>query len=98
MLGKLEEDPGRNLQTMSEECQRLINLKRVMCQTEEPEEIKIEVEAIKNTTKKKSNTTPYYGNGGTNFRKKKIPFKTNECFCCHKLGQKNDFCRLKNKE
>lgn len=53
MLGKLEKDPGINLQTMSKECKRLINLKRVMCQTEEPEGMKNRGRSNKKYDKKK---------------------------------------------
>lgn len=36
MLSKLEQDLGRNLQSMSEECQRLVNLKQHTARIEGP--------------------------------------------------------------
>lgn len=53
MLTKLERDPVINLQTKAKECQRLIDLKRDTCQTENPEKIlKISGQAVKITEKK----------------------------------------------
>ena len=99
ILTKLEQDPDITLQKITEECQRILNVKHDNKQIEEKDISRVQVVRRKHfkSVKEPSKQVSCYGCGGVH-PKKFCYFKDKRCFSCNRVGHKSSFCREKKSE
>lgn len=104
LLSKMEnEKTPMTLESLSTECQRMINLKSDTAMIENPSTSKSTVNAVNNSTsekkdyksssssEKKQPSTPCWGCGGLHFFKD-CSFGKHQCNLCKQIGHKDGYC------
>ena len=93
ILNKLEQDPDITLQKITEECQRILNIKHDNKQIEEKDISRVQVVHRKNfkPANEPIKQVSCYGCGGSHL-KRFCFFKDKRCFSCKRVGHTSSVC------
>ena len=90
----MEQDPEMNLQKVTEECQKLINVKRDTTRIERKVTSQVQVVKQKTFLKNKGKSFECWSCAGSHLRKN-CPFKDQPCAKCGLVGHRASQCRTK---